>query len=640
MGYIGPGAGFAFLGSFLVLLMAFGLLLVAIVSWPIRLLLWPLLRKGRRLKGAARRVVILGLDGLDPRHVRRLMALGKLPNFARLAERGSFSELATTCPPISPVAWSSFQTGVNPGKHNIFDFLARDRKTYLPKLSTSKVGEGGDIRLLRKSQPFWKVLGEHGVFSTVLRVPVTFPPERFYGLSLSALGVPDLRGSQGTSFLFTTAATERREQTGGIILPVRREGRVIEARLPGPLQPDGEMTLRFRVTVNDAARTADLRIGRERVRLREKEYSPWVRVKFGRIAGLCRFYLVSAAPEFKLYASPVHIDPERPAMPISHPAYYSIYLAKLLGPFATLGMAEDTWALNEGVVDERAFLDQVYAIHDEREGMFFEALRRTRRGLCVCVFDTPDRIQHMCPPRESADGPFEEMYVRMDGLLGRVLAELDDRTVLFVISDHGIRRFRRGVNVNAWLRQEGYLVEKPGAAEDGYLRAVDWTKTRAYALGFNGLYINVKGREAQGIVAPAGETQALKAELTRKLRDLKDPEDGARAILEIHDGNDVYRGPYRNEGPDLVIGYNDGYRGSWDGVIGGVRGPVFTDNTKAWSGDHCIDPSLVPGIFLCNRKAGRTDPGIMDLAPTTLALFGVPVPAYMDGKAIPLEPLK
>ena len=348
-----------------------------------------------------------------------------------------------------------------------------------------------------------------------------------------------------------------------------------------------------------------------------------------------------------MYVTPIQIDPESPAMPVSSPNYYSAYLAKLHGPFATLGLAEDTQALNDGILDENALLEQVYSIHDERERMFFDALSRTRRGLLVCVFDASDRIQHMFYPGEengsstqNQEEPeqraavIEEMYERMDKLLGRIMAEVDSETVLMVMSDHGFRPFRRGINLNAWLRENGYLAIREDAPEADYLSSVDWGETRAYAFGMSGLYLNREGRERKGIVGPGAEAEELRAEIAEKLEGLVDTERGAAAVNRVYDSAKTYRGPYSENGPDLIVGYAEGYRVSWETVTGRTDGPVFSDNEKEWNGDHCIDPSLVPGVLFCNREVECEHPEIIDIAPTVLELFGVPVPAHIDGKSL------
>jgi predicted AlkP superfamily phosphohydrolase/phosphomutase len=346
--------------------------------------------------------------------------------------------------------------------------------------------------------------------------------------------------------------------------------------------------------------------------------------------------------------SPINIDPEKPAMPISHPSYYATYLAKRIGAFATLGLAEDTWALNEGVIDEATFLQQAYDVDRERQAMFFTALDRLRTGALVCVFDATDRIQHMFwryrdkdhPAPRGADSPhrdaIRELYVSNDALVGRVLERLGRDDVLMVISDHGFSSFRRGVNLNAWLKDQGYLVMKDGGDEQAeWLRGVDWTATRAYCIGLTGMFLNLKGREASGIVTPGEEAARLKAEIMAKLSGLRDGERGEIGIRTAFDTAALYDGPYRENAPDLLIGYNAGYRASWNGATGVVGGPVFEDNVKPWSGDHCIDPRLVPGVFFCNRRIATDDPALVDIAPTALRLFGIEPPAYMDGRPIP-----
>jgi predicted AlkP superfamily phosphohydrolase/phosphomutase len=553
-------------------------------------------------------------------------------------------------------------TGVNPGKHAIFDFLARSAKTYGIALSSTRTETGGGraaVRLLRKSRPFWHVLGEYGVFSTILRVPITYPPEPFRGVCLAGMCVPDLRGTQGTFSCFTTAATPAAAATGGEVQHIaftRDRARCLLKGPPDPRRTDArELEAPLDIRRLEDGRAIDLRLDGQHVRLRAGTYSEWLSVRFRAgpfrsIHGICRFYLADPAQGFKLYVTPINIDPGRPALPISHPPHYAIYLAGLHGPFATLGLAEDTWARNEGVIDDATFLQQVYSIHDERERMFFDALRRTRHGLCACVFDASDRVQHMftrpatraaAAAASDANDPACEvelgrMYERMDGLVGRVVTELGPRDTLFVISDHGFTTFRRGVNLNAWLREHGYLDVRADRAAEPYLQAVDWGRTRAYTFGLSGIYLNRRGREGQGIVE-AEDVDALKRELIAGLRALVDDVTGKPAIKDVYDAATVYRGPYADEGPDLIVGYADGYRASWEAATGRADGPVFSDNTKAWAGDHCVDRSLVPGVFFANRRiAFDGEPGLADIAPTVLALFGIAPPAYMDGRPLAL----
>jgi predicted AlkP superfamily phosphohydrolase/phosphomutase len=342
-----------------------------------------------------------------------------------------------------------------------------------------------------------------------------------------------------------------------------------------------------------------------------------------------------------LYVTPIHLDPEHPAMPISHPSYYGPYLARKIGPYATLGLAEDTWAMNEGVIHGGTFLEQTYAIDAEREAMLASALDTVRRGAVVCVFDATDRIQHMFwRPMEEGKGAthadaIENLYEHNDEVLGRILERLKPRDLLMVLSDHGFAPFRRGVNLNVWLKEAGYLTLRDGA--DGaseWLREVDWSRTRAYALGLTGIFLNVRGREGEGIVDPVGEADELRREIADRLAGLRDQEVAEVAIREAFDPAELASGPYLERAPDLIVGYSRGYRASWDGATGVVAGPVFSDNIKAWSGDHCIDPRLVPGVLFCNRNVSAETPSLVDIAPSTLWLFGLEPPAYMDGKVL------
>ena len=673
--YVGPGAGFAFLTSFLAVFVSGLLALASLLLWPFRALLG-LIRGRRRPPARIRRLIIVGLDGQDPRLTDRFLQEGKLPNFQRLARLGCYHPLRTTFPSVSPVAWSSFSTGTNPARHNIFDFLDRDRRSYLPVLSSAEIGKVSrvlrlgrfqlplgrpSLRLLRKSEPFWTILGRSRIWSTVLRDPITFPPERFYGAQLSAMSVPDLLGTQGTFTLFTTRPADGRIKEGGYRVAVTVEGQRIRSALPGPGNPllagEPPLTLPLDIRLNRERHTADIRLGITRITLRLGEPSGWVKVRFRAAPGvaapgICRLLLTELAEHVSLYVSPLNIDPEKPAMPISWPAYYAPYLAKKLGPFATLGLAEDTWALNEGVIDDGSFLRLTYDIDRERRDMFFTALDKLRRGSLTCVFDATDRIQHMFwrylevghPAAAPGAGPapspehhdaIERLYRHNDELVGRVLDRMGTDDVLMVLSDHGFTSFRRGVNLNRWLLENGYLTLRPGS--DGsaeWLRDVDWSRTRAYALGLTGLFLNVKGREAEGIVEPGEPAATLKAELIARLTGLMDGEKGTVGIREAFDPAQLYRGPYLENAPDLLLGYDHGYRVSWDCATGVVAGPVFEDNCKAWSGDHCVDPRLVPGVFFCNRAIQAADPALVDIAPTALWLFGLQPPAYMDGKVL------
>jgi predicted AlkP superfamily phosphohydrolase/phosphomutase len=670
--YAGPGAGFAVLSSFWTIFVAFLYSAYAFLTWPFRHLLRSIRRRKAYGKAQIKRAVILGFDGMDPELTARFIAEGKLPNLAKLQEQGSFRKLRTTYPAISPVAWSTFMTGVNPGKHNIYDFLARDLKNYLPFLSSAeirgpkrtwKLGKftiplgKPVIKGMRRGTPFWHWLGKSGIFCSVIRVPVTFPPEKFPGVLLSGMCVPDLKGSQGTFCLCTTRHGGEKFREGGVRVPITPNGTALHSYVPGPEDPlsgssGGELRVNFEIRPDLGKKLARMTVDSEKFTLKLGEYSSWIPVKFKAALGfsargICRFYLKELSPEVEVYVTPVNIDPGRPDLPISHPVTYSIYLAKLFGPYATLGLAEDTWALNEHVLDDNAFLAQCYANHEDRERMLFDALDKTRQGLCACVFDTTDRVQHMfwryleedhpaarAVPPDQRPKVIESLYSRMDVLIGRVMTQIDKETLLMVVSDHGFKSFARCVNLNAWLHQNGFLALKEGKTESGdWFEDVDWSRTRAYTMGLNGLYLNLKGREREGIVQP-DEAATLKEELRSKLHGLIDPASGRVGITGVFDCDAIYAGPYVDNAPDLIVGYGDGFRASWDSVMGKVTSQIFEDNLKAWSGDHCIDPRLVPGVLFSNRKIVDEKPGIVDIAPTILNLFGLPLPGHFDGKPL------
>jgi len=362
--------------------------------------------------------------------------------------------------------------------------------------------------------------------------------------------------------------------------------------------------------------------------------------------GIARFCLRPLNGDVSLYISPINIHPEKPALPIAEPITFSSWLAKKNGLFGTLGLMEDTWGRNELALDDARFLEQTYLTHNEREQMFFDALERTREGLCICVFDASDRIQHMfwrylderhpspLEDRAKFGSTIREMYKKMDDLIGRAQKKLKPNDHLIILSDHGFASFRRCINLNTWLMKEGYLHLKDGkTAGADYLQDVDWSRTKAFAIGLTGIYINRIGREAKGIVNEA-EAEKIKLEIARKLEQLKDPSDGAQTVRKVHDATTSYKGLYTDEAPDLIVGYHPGYRVSWDSITGTVEPEVFSDNLKAWSGDHHVDPELIPGILFCNKKVKKEAPHITDIAPTVLDLFAVKKPAYMEGEVI------
>lgn len=671
MGYVGPGSGLAIGFSFLTTIFVVLGVVTVILFWPLSLIAGSFhLRKKWRY--GVRRIVVLGLDGLDPKILGRLISKGKLPNFESLATTGHFSELGTTLPAISPAAWSSFAVGNDPSRHGIYGFITRDKKTYDPQLSSAEVVEchrklqiGGyqcplskqRVRMLRKGVPFWEVLGKHYIETAVLRVPITYPPEPFRGRLLSGMCVPDLLGGQGTYTLYSSTENHPNGDEGQRRV-LKFENGVARTHVSGPEHPfsseRNSLTIPLKVELGKGGDSLSFSVQNHHFDLQIGQFSEWIQLRFGagpmRLAGMVQFYVLSVYPHVEIYMSSVHVAPERPVTAISHPRLFSNYLAKQIGSFGTLGLMEDTSALNDGVLDEGGFLKQVSQYYRERKQMFFSSLKKKANQVVVCVFDTPDRVQHMFwryvdkghPALKEGDShtyanAIDETYVEMDRLVGETVKKLRKGTLLVVMSDHGFTSFRRCVNLNTWLHHNGYLyLNEDADCDRDWLGSVDWSRTRAYALGLAGIFLNLKGRESKGIVEPGREAEELLTEIQAKLQSLRDTSTSAPplAIRRVIVTRREMNGPYSAEGPDLLVAYQDGYRCSWESAKGQVTKDVFCDNDRSWSGDHCVDPELVPGVVLLNRPISKHEPSILDIAPTILDVCGVEPEIPMQGVSL------
>jgi len=634
------------------------------------------------------RLVVLGIDGLDPGLLEDFIAEGRLPHFAALAQRGGFLPLGTSTPPQSPVAWSDFITGTDPGSHGIFDFIALDREALAPRMSTADVVESprAPLRLgewciplgaettrqLRQGQAFWEILEDAGIPATLVRMPANYPPLPV-GRALSGMGTPDLLGTSGTSAYYTDdPAFSDGPISGGVIHRVRVREHTVRARLAGPPNPlrcDAAATRQpFSVYVDAEHPTALLRLGDAERLLRVGEWSDWLPVEFelhpwlpdlpgsgipGRIRGIVRFYLKEVRPHFRLYASPLNVDPGDPALAIATPPEYARELFESLGPFYTQEMHEDTKALSAGVLDPGEFVAQSGLVLDETRRMLDHELARflrvQQRGLLFFYVSTLDQRSHMLWREMDPQHPFHvpdtphdlaeavaQTYVEIDALLGRVVEALDPDTGLLVMSDHGFAPFRRQAHLNAWLEQHGYLVLRDPASRASveWLDGIDWSRTRAFAIGLNSLYLNVRGRERSGSVAPE-ERAALAREIAAGLETWTDPErDAARVVTRAALREDVYHGPLVERAPDILVGYASGYRASWATTSARVPELLLEDNDREWSGDHCMDPQAVPGVLLSSRPLRAREADLRDLTVSILSDFGLTAPAHMDGRSI------
>lgn len=621
-----------------------------------------------------RKLIVLGIDGMDPQLLTRFMQAGKMPNFAKLAAMGSFKPLTTAIPPQSPVAWSNLITGMNAGGHGIFDFIHRDPKTMELYFSASRVEPpkhslslgkwvvplgSGSAEQLRQGKAFWQILDDHGVPNSVFRIPSNFPPVPAKGETLSGMGTPDLRGTYGTFTYYTDSpmATAGAVE-GGQIVPVEVQNSQVTAQLIGPdntfRKGSPPATETFKVSIDPLDPVARVAFQDQEFVLREGEWSKWTPIEFqlipffGVVKGMCRFYLKQAHPRFELYVSPINIDPANPALPISTPSSYSSELAEEAGEFHTQGIAEDTKALSDGVLDDKEYLEQAHTVLAEHRRIFDKEFPKFHEGMFFFYFSSLDLNSHMFwrlmdPKHPGYDASLaaqygstiEEFYMQIDQVLGEVLPKLDDSTTLIVLSDHGFAPFYRSFNLNTWLVQNGYITIKAGANLDDNepFSAVDWSHTRAYGLGLNGLYANVRGREKEGIVDPA-EADTLMNEVRQKLLGVKDPVNGQSVITRVDLASEAYQGPHAHDGPDGLVGYNRGYRAGWKTILGAFPNEVLEDNANPWSGDHCMDYTLVPGVLLSNRKIEAASPALTDIAPTILAEFGIQKGKGMMGQSV------
>jgi len=714
-------------------------------------------------------VVVIGFDGADARLVEEYMAAGELPNLAKLMEDGAYSPLLPTNPPQTPVSWSSFATGIDPGRTEIFDFLRRDPQSYLPSIGLIEEGKRtflwGEnnapvlgfgsalaafvlvfgllfflskkwrVRLLiplvvataaglgaahvageylplevphatnnRQGKPFWEMAAEAGKKVRIIRVPATFPAEDVgAGTMLSGLGTPDMRGTFGTPSFYTSDAnftpavgndfslelvtlTARRGRVETTVFGPRnypfyqyavaragdgaadrsaaaasREAMAIDLDAAGVAEkinlPLALETTDTTLTYEVSGHSGTLGLG---------EWSDWVILDFPvngvvdalqPLRGMVRFKLLELEPHLALYMSPIHFHPDCHPIAFSYPADYSEELLDRFGLFKTLGWALDTWSLPSGVADEELFLEDMRFTVDRYEEMMAGLLADGDTDLFVQIFYFTDRIGHMLWNYLDPENPFydaqkaagyqEEMlqaYKRMDRIVGRARELVGPETVFLVCSDHGFSSFRRGVNYNNWLQEQGLLTLKGQTAERATLKKLfetrdlmggyNWQETKAYAMGLGGIYINLMGREGRGAVLPGPEYEAVRQQIIEGLEALVD-ENGAKPVTKVWKREEMYS-DYRGDLiPDLRVSNSLGYRVSWQTTLGGFGHSVIEDNDRAWTGDHCSnDPSVVPGILFSNRPLASDSPRMIDMMPTIVRALGLDLPDGLDGQPL------
>ena len=610
-------------------------------------------------KGDCERCIVLGMDGLDPQILAGLIKENNLPNFTSLANEGTFVPLSTSNPVMSPVAWSNIASGAGPEHHGIFDFLSRDPTNYMPYLSLRKSSTsifGTRYKNARQCSGFWRYISDAGIPTTVIRWPVTFPAERVTGRFLSGLGVPDLLGSEGQYRYYTTEVVSKNDPSpDNVVHVIWGEKRIVRTYLQGPMTGrNRHAQLPMVIKMENPDRVAIGLTDVPLIKANRGRWTKWIKIAFKvgiqRIHGMVRFLLLDSDPHLKLFVYPINIDPADQAFSITYPPDYGQQLEDNMGTFHTLGMPVMVHPFSHKRYGFPEFLSQVDTISGERTKMFLNELDRFDNGLLAFVFDHTDRLQHALWATRDPHHPvynqeeakqyrnvINEMYRQMDNILGRAIEKADNKTALFVVSDHGFAGFRRQVHLNRWLIENGYmhLKESDDREASGLFQDVDWQKTRAYAMGFASIYINLAGREGGGIVKRGDEYDQLCREIPAKLEPLKDPDNGSPVVHKIYRGSKVYNGgPLMDKAPDLLAGLMPGYRFSWQTALGAAPTKLIEDNTSRWSGDHIFDPTFMAGILLCNRKINTKNPRGIDIAPTVLNCLGLNQPDHMTGKSL------
>jgi predicted AlkP superfamily phosphohydrolase/phosphomutase len=638
--------------------------------------------RGRVSRSLGKKVIVIGIDGMDPQLSESMMSQGLLPNLSKLRAAGGFSKLGTSIPPQSPVAWANFINGAGPGSHGIFDFIHRHpHEQCAPVYSASEIipGQGawevGDHKLpldfwpfnhkppatvlKRQGVPFWDYLDAAGVPTTFYDLPSNYPPspsQHGHHRCLCGMGTPDMLGTYGTYQHFAEdCPPQGMDEGGGKRSRLSFDEETARTALVGPpndfLKVPEPVSIPFLVHRDREANAALIEIQGQKVLLKAGQWSRWIKLNWEftmpwflpteNRAAICRFYLQEVAPNFRLYVTPINMDPAAPALKMSEPASFVQDVSKRLGSFYTTGFQEDYSARKNGVFADDEFLRQANMVLEERLALFDDAVDNYDDGLLFFYFSSSDLQSHMFwwnsdakhPTRSEAEaktyfGHIHRLYQRLDEVIGDLVDRYGSRATLFVMSDHGFANFGRQFNLNSWLRDLDYL----GPPEcTSLLHDVDWSRTRAYGLGINGLYLNLKGRERDGIVEPGDEQEALLTELANKLEAITDF-NGERVIRNVYRASKVYSGTATALSPDLIVGYCRGYRASWATCLGGLTEEALLDNDLAWSADHCADALEVPGVLFCNRALRSRTPSLVDVAPSILAEFGLPAPSSMDGR--------
>lgn len=701
------------------------------------------------------RVIVLGFDGADPHLINKW--IDKLPHIKKLKEIGIVQPLKTTNPSHSPVAWATFATGNNPGKHRVFGFLKRTigkykpeyaviKATFFPLLSLwQRIGVAiimgvlffiiicyflkkikkknyfkiamilgvlfGSLTLypllyyipknlaypisLKKGASFWSIAAENGIKTDVVMAPIAFPAEKVVnGHLLCGFGVPDLLKTNGTWNVYNSKTKQiTSTETGGWERPLMHgKKNEYHADIVGPnnvfideeyekwkqtlqheyninrikkirnymVELQNKRSLRVKMLVKKITKKElEISIDNQKEKIKIGNWSGWFYLKFimnpfVSVYGAVRIYVSSVDPNINIYVTPIQFVPKNSPtnVKLSYPPDFAKEVQEKVGMFPTLGWAAATNALKDEMISEEAFSKDLYNIIEARKKIFKHMLNEEQE-LLVSVFYFIDRASHMywrfidsehVRYKKDSEIKLLEMYKEMDSLIGETYRKLKNNDILLVVSDHGFSSFRWQVNINTWLLKNGYLFLKNGTQTENVqvrnlfertklLEDIDWSKTRAYSIGLGKIFINLKNREPKGIVS-SNQYLNLRQEIANKLKNFTHL--GKAVVFQTYMQEQAFVGPYSKEAADIVIGFNKNYRVSWQTSLGGVPSKIIEPNKQKWSGDHCsVDPSFVPGVFMCNKKIIVENIHLQDIAPSILKLFSIQ--NKMDGVAFEMH---
>jgi predicted AlkP superfamily phosphohydrolase/phosphomutase len=553
------------------------------------------------------KTLILGFDSFDPAVFEEMVGRNQLPNLEKFTQHGGYSRLEVCSPPQTEVSWTSIATGADPGGHGIFDFVHRVPATYTPYVSIlpmRKSALGEQFVPPYTAKTFFEEAADLGYPATALWWPAMFPARPDVPINtLPGLGTPDIRGQLGVGTLLSTE-DEGKKKTRVVRLASAGKDR-FTASLPGPQTQSrsGPQTISLPISLDVVDdKTARLLVDKQQVDLRLGEWSDIVELRFKagmlfNVHAITRFIATSLSGVVRVYSLPLQIHPLHSTWHYASSNSFSKKLWKEVGPYLTLGWPQDTTGLEEGCISDDQFLDLCQKVFDRRVQILSFLMNDFREGVLASIFDDLDRIQHMFfqDRRDVVQG----WYKLLDQFVGEVNKKLEtwtDKYRYLILSDHGFSDFRNKVHLNRWLLDNDFLSTLNGSDDLG---AVDWSKTKAYAVGLNSIYLNLSGREGQGIVQ-AGELEGLLTSIKEKLLDWKGPSDSS-VIQRIRLKHEVYSGPYTRFGPDLVVGYASGYRASADTGLGKIPAISMEPNTDHWGADHCMDSDVVPGVIFANR---------------------------------------